>query len=78
MGIKLVKKKTVSLDTFLVKAISKPSPSATHINLQNAITEAYPVILQCYLHSKGLEDSTSFHFLLWSIRHPNDPSRPFF
>lgn len=41
------KKKTVSLDTFLVKAISKASPSATHINLQNAITEAYPVFYCC-------------------------------
>lgn len=46
MGIKL-HKKTVSLDTFLVKAISKAFPLATHINLQNAITEAYPVFYCC-------------------------------
>lgn len=46
IGIKLVKKReTVSLDTFLVKAISKAPPSASYINLQDAIAEAYCVLL---------------------------------
>lgn len=36
-------RKPVSLDTFRVIAISKASPSATHINLQNARAESAPV-----------------------------------
>lgn len=47
------KTKTVSLDTFLVKAISKASPSATHINLQNATTEAYPVLYCCAVFTRN-------------------------
>lgn len=75
MGIKLKKKKKpVSLDTFLVKAISKASPSATHINLQNAITESHPVFYGCAVFSMkrpgGNANSTSFHFLSRSIRYP--------
>lgn len=62
-------KNPVRLDTFLVKAVSKAPPSATHINPQNALTESYHVF---YVHAiitmKAI--GTSFHLLSWSIRYP--------
>lgn len=45
MGIKMGGEKTSSFDTFQVKAISKAFPSATHINLQNAITGTLGCVL---------------------------------
>lgn len=68
------KKETVSLDTFLVKAISKAPPSASYINLQDAIAEAYCVLLLWYIHYKGLKEKQTTRVSISSCGHSDSQS----
>lgn len=65
-------KKTSSFDTFQVKAISKAFPSATHINLQNAITGTLGcVLLLWYFQRKKTGGNVNVSFS--SIQSVNFP-----
>lgn len=61
------KKNLSAFDTFPVKAISKASPSATHINLQNAITEACPVFYCCAVLAVKAAGRKRKHFVVNQI-----------